>query len=465
MGFATPPDMEQSPPSLPLTNEQMNSVPFLLGIIEQLGIRDLIDPHVTPHGAWQGASVGTLVSLWLCHILAERDHRLVAVRDWVAERTVPCNAWLELPLRDTDCTDDRLANVLTMLGAETTQATCGRGDAPEWIRVYRLPTETMRLDSTSVRVYHDLAADDSLLQVGHSTAHRPDLRQCQAMLATRDPLGLPLVCQPVAGHRADEGLYVPAYAAAVKALGTSAVLVGGERKMGALATRGHMGAGRSCSLCAYRPPAAREELATGREQALARAAPWQCLEKVAPKTGAVLSEVMLDEWEREQSWTHPVTHRRPTWIERVLVVRSSAYQAGLRRRRARALARLSDDLGTLWHPAGRGRKRSRSREALERTVAERGARAGVTGVVQTAVAEATLPDGTTRWSGVGGVGAAGGVAGPGGAPGLAGLRHHHPHGALSRPRAGGGVSSASPPGARLSPLDDAPSVHSSSLSA
>jgi hypothetical protein len=167
--------------------------------------------------------------------------------------------------------------------------------------------------------------------------------------------------------------------------------------MGALATRGHMVAGRSCYLCAYRPPSASEELATWREQALARAAIWQCLEKVAPKTGEVLSEVMIDEWEREQSWTHPVTQRRHTWSERVLVVRSSAYQAGLRRRRERALARLSDDLVTLWHPAGRGRKRYRSREALERTVAERVARAGLMGVVQTAVAEETLPDGTTRW--------------------------------------------------------------------
>jgi hypothetical protein len=397
MGFATPPDMEQSSPSLTLANEQINSVPFLLGIIEQMGIRDVIDTHVTPHGAWQGASVGTLVSLWLCHILAERDHRLVAVRDWVAERTTTFNAWLDLPLRDTDCTDDRLANVLTMLGAETTQATLDEVMLQKWIRVYRLPTETMRLDSTSVSVYHALAADDSLLQVGHSKEHRPDLRQFKAMLATLDPLGLPLVCQPVAGNRADDGLYVPAYEAAVKALGTSEVLVVGDSKMGALATRGHMVAGRSCYLCAYRPPSASAELATWREQALARAATWQCLEKVDPKTGEVLSEVMMDEWEREQSWTHPVTQRRHTWIERVLVGRSSAYQTGLRRRRERALARLSDDLATLWHPAGRGRKRYRSREALERTVAERVARAGLTGVVQTAVAEETLSDGTTRW--------------------------------------------------------------------
>ena len=113
-----------------------------------------------------------------------------------------------------------------------------------------MPTETLRLDSTSVSVYHDVTTDESLFHQGHSTDHRPDLRQCKAMLATLDPLGLPLVGQPVAGNRADDGLYVPAYEAAVTALGTAEVLVVGESNMGALGTRGHMVAGGSCSLCA-----------------------------------------------------------------------------------------------------------------------------------------------------------------------------------------------------------------------
>ena len=135
MGCVTPPEMEPSHTTLTLTNAQINSVPLLLGVIEQMGIRDVIDAHVTPHGAWQGASVGTLVRLWLCHILAERAHCLVAVRDWVAERTQTCNTLLALTLRDTDCTDDRLANVLTMLGDATIQATLDRAMLEKWVRV------------------------------------------------------------------------------------------------------------------------------------------------------------------------------------------------------------------------------------------------------------------------------------------------------------------------------------------
>ena len=74
------------PPELTITSEQINSLPLLLGIIMDMGIPDLIDTHVTPHGNWGGASVGRVVSIWLSHILQERNHTMVAVRDWAADR-------------------------------------------------------------------------------------------------------------------------------------------------------------------------------------------------------------------------------------------------------------------------------------------------------------------------------------------------------------------------------------------
>lgn len=385
-------------PHLTITNEQINSLPLLLGIMEDMGIRTLLDTHVIPPGAWQGASVGTVVSLWLSHILTERDHRLAPVRDWVTDRTQTINTLLAITLRETDCTDDRLANLLTMLGAPTLQATLDAALLQQWVRVYHLPTETIRLDSTSVSVYHDPTEPDSLLQWGHSKDHRPDLRQCKAMLATLDPLGIPLACQPVAGHRADDGLYVPAYDAAVTALGPSQVLVVGDSKMGALAPRGHIVTGQSGYLCAYRPPSATDEVAGWIETALTRPEQWQRFETVNRLTGEITAVAEIDAWERPQRWTDPATQTLTSWRERVLVVRTAAYQAGLRQRRERAVARLTDDLMTLWQPPARGRKRYRNRSDLDRTVAAWIARAGLTGIVQVRVAEECLPDGTTRWT-------------------------------------------------------------------
>lgn len=180
---------------------------------------------------------------------------------------------------------------MTLLGDSHTQAALDAALLQRWIRGYRLPTETVRLDSTTVSVYHEEVEDDSLLQHGWSKEHRPDLRQFKLMLATLDLLGLPICCQPVAGNRSDNPLYVPAYQAAIAALGTSDVLIVGDSKMGDVPTRGHIVAGGSRYLSAYRPPPASAELAGWVSDALAHPERWVRLEHLDRRTGEVAQPV------------------------------------------------------------------------------------------------------------------------------------------------------------------------------
>ena len=383
--------------NLTITNEQTNSLPFLLGLIENLGIRQVLDTHIQPHGHWQGISVGTAVTIWLSHLLQAHDHRLLAVRDWASQRAHTINTLLDITLRDTDCTDDRLANILTMLGDDATQAALDAALTQSWLRIYRLRTDTVRLDSTSVRVHHDPDDPASLFHLGVSKDHRPDLNQFKVMLATLDPLGLPLACQTVAGNASDDTLYVPAYDAAVSVLQTSGVLVVGDSKMGALGTRGHIVAGGSAYLCTYRPPAATREIATWLTSALQRRDAWHRLETLDEVTGELVQTNDVDQAERTQMWCDPATQQVHTWTERVLLVRSLTYAAGLRRIRERQLARLTDELLRWCTPPTRGRKKYHNRGELEALLAERTERAGLTGVVQTALKEETLPNGTRRW--------------------------------------------------------------------
>src|SRR3954452_23063404 len=133
--------------TLEITTEQINDLPLVLGIVEEMGIRQVRDAQIRPQGGWQGSSVGTVVSIWLSHLLIERDHRLVAVRDWAAARRQTLQDLLGVPLRPTDLTDDRLANVLTMLSAPEDQAAMDEALVADWLRVYALPRETVRLDS------------------------------------------------------------------------------------------------------------------------------------------------------------------------------------------------------------------------------------------------------------------------------------------------------------------------------
>lgn len=381
---------------LTITSEQINDVPLLLGIMVDMGLQALIDDEVQPHGAWQGISMGTLVVIWLCYMLTEQDHRMVMVRNWVAARQQMFNELLGITLRETDCTDDRLANALSMLGNPQVQTALNVAMTRYWISVYELPTETIRLDSTSVSVYHETEDPTSLLQRGHSKDHRPDLSQFKIMLATLDPLGLPVTCQVVGGQRADDGLYIPAYDAARNALGHADVLVVGDSKMASLSTRGHMVTQGSCYLCSYRPAHSQAERASWIEAALVRSDTWQHLAHTDDATGEVQALAVIDEWSREQQWTDPLGQTW-TWTERVLAVRSQAMQAGLIRKQQEKLATLCERLARFQRPPGRGRKRYRHEADLRAQVDKLLTHSGLEHLLQVELAPDPLPDGSPRW--------------------------------------------------------------------
>lgn len=298
-----------------------------------------------------------MVSIWLCHLLMERDHRLVSVRDWAAARRQTLDALLGVALRDTDLPDDRLANALTMLGEAADQAAMDQTLLAHWAQVYALPTETVRLDSTStsVSVYHDDPPADGLRRRGHSKDHRPDLAQFKALLASLDPVGLPLACQVVPGNAADDGLYIPAYGAAVRALGRADVLMGGRQQDGGA---GHAGAprGQAERIPVRLPPGARRD----RPRRLDR--------RGAGAPGALAGAAGGGRTDRRDR--RAGRHRRvgagaaggeETWTERVLVVRSAQMQAGLRRTREEALTRATECQALLLRSPGRGRPAYRTR--------------------------------------------------------------------------------------------------------
>lgn len=384
-------------PQVEITSEQINDIPLLLGIMADMGIRQHIDSQIEQHGNWEGISIGTLVEIWLCYILTARDHRLVAVREWAEARRQTFNALLGIELRDTDLTDDRLARALSHLGLEGVEQAIDQRMVQDWVTCYALPTETVRLDTTSVSVYSRIQDEWGLIQRGHSKDHRPDLGQFKVMLSTLDPLGMPLSCAMVEGQRADDPLYVPMYDQRVRTLGRRDVLVVGDSKMAALATRGHIVAGESAYLCSYCPLGQSTDLADWIEQALAHPADWQTVTETDPKTGEIQTVAVIHEWSRPQAWLEETTQTTYAWTERVLVVRSEQMRQGLIRKSQERFARLSKALDALAQPAGRGRKRYRTRATLRAHIDHLLDAARLTGLVEVQLTQDPAPDGSPRW--------------------------------------------------------------------
>ncbi|MEH1791287.1 MAG: transposase, partial [Nostoc sp.] len=111
-------------------------------------------------------------------------------------------------------------------------------------RAYELPTEVARSDTTSFNVNHQQgeSPEESLLRYGYSKDKRPDLLQYRQLLATLDPMGMPLVSATLSGNGADDPLYLPTWQQLVKVIGHKKFVFIADCKASAIATRAQIAA-------------------------------------------------------------------------------------------------------------------------------------------------------------------------------------------------------------------------------
>jgi transposase len=207
-------------------------------LMQQMELPAILDRHLPRHCLQQGLSWGWTASIWLAHILSQGDHRKLTVRDWVRQAHSTLEQVTGLDIRETDFTDDRLTIVLRHLSDVAHWQAIEQELGQHLVRVYDLEEQPIRVDATTVSGYRD-GGEESLWQFGHSKDD-PTLRQIKAMMATLDPLALPLALDVVSGQQADDPLYVPTIDRVLACLGRQGLLIVGDCKMSALATRAHL---------------------------------------------------------------------------------------------------------------------------------------------------------------------------------------------------------------------------------
>lgn len=350
-----------------LTFEPIDDLPLLVHQLQKMGVDRGIDQVLPPpHGNRQGLSGGQLAVGFLAYILTQCDHRLSPVEAWVQRRQRGLSQALGTPVGPKDFTDDRLEDLLAALGDPATRP----GEALEehlgqhLLRAYALPTDTARLDTTSVSVHHQVEPEkeaESLLRFGHSKDRRPDLRQFLEVLGTLDPAGIPLVTQTLPGHRADDGLYLPAWRRMVGVVGRPDFLLVADCKFSSLSNRAQVHQAGGFYLAPL--PATGEGPASLRQGVLSPPCPIQDLwpeGQSPPETPAQPAPWRGLEVSRQMAWQASPTDPPLRWEERWLLVYSRAQAdrqiAGLRRR----LVQAEEALQKL------ARRPGQDREALER---------------------------------------------------------------------------------------------------
>ena len=305
-----------------VSTERVDDIPVLMAFADHMGISELLDEHFEPHGNWQGISPGKMLTGWMGHILSEADHRLNRVQDWAAKRLETLRGSLGVKLEALDFSDDRLAVGLEMLSNDEHWAAFEADMNRRTIRVYDLKQKCVRIDTTTASGYWNVT-EDGLFQLGHSKDHRPDLPQLKVVLATLDPLAMPVATLVVRGEKADDPLYIPAIDQVRKGLDKQGLLYIGDCKIMSLATRAHIKAGKDSYLgpfSAIQIPQSvldtyLEPVWSGQQTltAVERQGTTSNLEKIAEGYELCLAQ------------TATVKDEEVTWNERRLVIRSLAH--------------------------------------------------------------------------------------------------------------------------------------------
>jgi transposase len=204
--------------------------------MQRMNLAKLLDKHIPVHGNRKGLSLGNVTVVWLSHILSEANHRMNQVQEWAKRRQEVVRSCGLTMFEAGDMTDDRLADVLHALSSNIHWSAFEQELMGNLVRVYDLQKECVRVDTTTVSSYAEVN-EEGLLQFGLSCDHRPDLAQLKVVLASLDPVGMPLATEVLSGEHADDPVYLPIIARVREGLLKKGLLYIGDCKMAALQTR------------------------------------------------------------------------------------------------------------------------------------------------------------------------------------------------------------------------------------
>jgi transposase len=330
-----------------IVTERVDDIPLLLNQMIQMGIPDILDANFPTHGNWDGLSLGWTATIWLAHILSQADHRLNKVEDWVAKHIQTISSVTGLTIVASDFKDDRLATILRYLNKDEPWQEYEQEQGKHIIRVYPLPTEIVRLDGTTASS-HIEPTEGSIFQQGHSKDHRPDLAQIKIMLASLDPLGLPLATQVVDGKKADDPLYKPAIEQVRNILNKKGVLYVGDCKMGASSIRASIKKANDYYLMPLSTTIVSAEVLDAYLTPVG--SPWSTIEPIYRMNDNGEVQEIAQGFEINEIVTGEADGETISWTERRLVIHSFKHAAAQEKALNKRLKEAKKEIANLTRP-------------------------------------------------------------------------------------------------------------------
>lgn len=233
--------------------ERVDDLPVLCQQILESGLPGVLDEYFPDHGHWQGSSGGIVACGWLLYILSEADHRLSFVEQWAEDRICVLRSVLGFSsLRSRDFNDDRLGNLLDRYADDERWDAFENSFNKRIVKAFNVAhfnkedSRRIRLDSMNINSFRE---PGELFKRGYSKQKRADMPQIKVMLATLDPIALPLAVEIVDGATADDETYLPLVNKLRDSVPKGGTLFVGDSKLGSCKNRAALVADGDYYLC------------------------------------------------------------------------------------------------------------------------------------------------------------------------------------------------------------------------
>ncbi len=345
-----------------MITERVDDIPLLVAKLEQSQLSEYINHYFPDHGNWSGLDGGKVAVGFLTYVLSCGDHRLSRVEDWVAERLHTLGHCLSYPeLSAKDFTDDRLGALLDKLSDEEQWDNFEGAHNKNLIHLYNLAPsqEAIRLDAMLVQSFRE---EGENFKLGYSKQHRADLPQLKVMVATLDPLSMPLSSTIVSGNKADDGLYLEVVKKLEQSMGSKSQLFVGDAKMGSMENRAYLHKQGQY----YLHPLSKVQCSADQLATYLEDQPDEFVQIFADEKDAAQPPVLKAKaFEIQQDCYCKDLDLQ--WTERRIIAYSTSYGEQQNRKLEQRMAKAKEDLGKLLE-ARQGKKKLKTKAAIELAV-------------------------------------------------------------------------------------------------
>lgn len=322
-----------------MLTERVDDLPLLIEEFGKSQLPEYLSQYFPDHGNWTGLSGEKVTVGFLTYILSRGDHRLSWVEDWASGHLYCLRHCLGSPeMTSKDFTDDRLGALLDKYSDEAQwdafEAAHNRG----LIQVYDLSTvsEPIRLDAMIAQSFRPPGEE---FKLGYAKQHRADLPQLKLMLATLDPLVMPLVSAIAPGNETDDVLYVPVIKKVIANLGNTGQLFVADAKLGSLSNRAYVQSQGQYYLC----PLGKKQCTPAQLQEYLKDKPAQLSQVFNEKGGQKqLQAQAFEAWEQMYCQEYDIS-----WAERRIVVHSTSWAEQQQKSLDQRLDKAKEALGSL----------------------------------------------------------------------------------------------------------------------